>query len=170
MFSLFGVCGNMEIPRITSRACVVHYIYIYIYINYLPLKVNSVLEPILFVDDASVIISSRFFKDLHSVSSLVLSCVIKWFTANNLVLNWDKMNIIKFISKNSAHCMLHLGYKEKYIELTVNTEFLGLQIDNHITWKNHIWQMIPKLSAACYALRSMVYISNINTLKSIYNA
>jgi hypothetical protein len=30
--------------------------------------------------------------------------------------------------------------------------------------------MIPKLSAACYAIRSMVHISNINTLKSIYCA
>jgi len=63
-----------------------------------------------------------------------------------------------------------LGCKEKYLEQTVNTEFLGLQIDNHETWKNHTGQMIPKLSAACYALRSMVHISNINTLKSIYNA
>jgi hypothetical protein len=28
--------------------------------------------------------------------------------------------------------------------------------------------MIPKLSGACYAIRSMVQISNINTPKSIY--
>jgi len=45
----------------------------------------------------------------------------------------------------------------------VNTEFLGLQIDNHINWKNHIEQMILKLSGACYGIRSMVHISNINT-------
>jgi len=48
----------------------------YIHINDLPLKINSVLEPILFADDTSVIISSRFFKDLYSVSSLILSYVI----------------------------------------------------------------------------------------------
>jgi len=30
--------------------------------------------------------------------------------------------------------------------------------------------MIPKLSGACYAVRSMVRISNINPLKSIYDA
>jgi len=45
----------------------------------------------------------------------------------------------------------------------VNAKFLGLQIDNHRNWKNHIEQMVPKLSAACYAFRSMVHISNINT-------
>ena len=57
----------------------------------------------------------------------------------------------------------------KYTEKTGNTKFLGLQIDNHITWKHHIEQMIPKLSGAYYAVRSMVRISNIiNALISIY--
>jgi hypothetical protein len=49
-------------------------------------------------------------------------------------------------------------------------KFLGLQIDNHLNWKDHIEQMIPKLSAACFAVRWMVHISNISTLKSTYNA
>jgi hypothetical protein len=31
---------------------------------------------------------------------------------------------------------------------SVNTKFLGLQIDNHLNWKNHIDQMVPKLSGA----------------------
>jgi hypothetical protein len=52
----------------------------------------------------------------------------------------------------------------------INTKFLGLQIDNHLNWKNHIGQMIPKLSGACYDVRLMGHISNINTHKSIYYA
>jgi hypothetical protein len=39
---------------------------------------------------------------------------------------------MKFIVKNSAHSTLHVGYEEKYLEETVNTKFLGLQIDNNI--------------------------------------
>jgi hypothetical protein len=62
----------------------------------------------------------------------------KWFATNNLVLNLGNKNIIKFTSKNSAHSTLHLGYKEKYMEQTVNTKYLVLQIDNHVNWKNHI--------------------------------
>jgi hypothetical protein len=42
------------------------------------------------------------------------------------------MDIIKFITKNSAHSTLNVGCKEKYIEETVKTKFLGLQTDNHI--------------------------------------
>jgi hypothetical protein len=86
------------------------------------------------------------------------------------VLNPDKTNIMTFIMNNSPHCALHIGYKEKYIEEMVKTKFLGLYIDNHLNWKNHIDQMIPKLSGACYAVTSMFHISNITTLNSIYFA
>jgi hypothetical protein len=30
------------------------------------------------------------------------------------------------------------GYNGKYIQESVNTIFLGLQIDNHLNWTNHI--------------------------------
>ena len=52
----------------------------------------------------------------------------------------------------------------------MNTKFLGLQIDNHINLKNHVEQMIPKLSSAHYAIRSTVHVGNMNTLKSVYFA
>jgi len=72
------------------------------------------------------------------VSNLVLFHIIKWFAANNLVLNFYKTNIMKFITKKSSHSTLHIGYTGNCIAETMNTIFLGLQIDNHINWKNHI--------------------------------
>jgi hypothetical protein len=94
--------------------------------------------------------------------------VIKWFAPNNLILHVDKMNIMKFVTKNFSHSSLRIGYKETYIEEKVNRKFLGLQIDNHLNWKKNIESFIPNLSGTCYAGRSMVHISNINTLKLIY--
>jgi hypothetical protein len=71
---------------------------------------------------------------------------------------------MKFITNNSAHSTLHIDNK-KYI---VHAKYLRLQTDNHINLKNHIEEIIPKLSGACYAVRSMVHINNINNLKSVY--
>ena len=110
-----------------------------IYINDLPLRINSLSEPVLFADDTSIIISNRNFEDFCSVSNLVLYHMIKCFAANNLVLNVDKMNIMKFITKYLSHSTLCIRYKEKYIQETVYTKFLGLRIYSHINWKNHIW-------------------------------
>ena len=49
----------------------------------------------------------------------------------------------------------------------VNTKLRGLPTDNHLNQKNNVDQMIPRLSGACYAVRS---ISNINTHKPVYFA
>jgi hypothetical protein len=56
----------------------------------------------------------------------------------------------------SPDCTLCIVYKEWYIEEMVNTKFHGLQIDDPLNWKNHIDQMVPKLSGACYAVRVSV--------------
>jgi hypothetical protein len=78
--------------------------------------------------------------------------MIKWFAANTLVLNLYKTSIMKFITRNSSHSTLHIGYKEKYLEEAVNTKFLGLQCDNHLNFKKHIEQIIHKVHAVCHAL------------------
>jgi len=75
------------------------------YINDLPLRINSISEPILYADDTGVIISSISFEYFCSVSNLVLSHKIKWFAANKLSLYLDKMNITKFIQ--GIHHILH---------------------------------------------------------------
>ena len=74
-----------------------------VHINDLPLRVNSASEPVLLAVDTSIIISSSYFKDFCSVLNFVLCHVSKWVAANNLVLNLDKINIIKFITNNSSH-------------------------------------------------------------------
>jgi hypothetical protein len=48
----------------------------------------------------------------------------KWFAANNLALNLDKTNIIKFPTINLPQCPLSIGYNDKYIEESVQTKFL----------------------------------------------
>jgi hypothetical protein len=62
----------------------------------------------------------------------------KWFACNKLVLNVDKTNIIEFITNKPSQNDWNIGYDEKYIEESINTKFLGLQIENHLNWKNHM--------------------------------
>jgi hypothetical protein len=120
-----------------------------IHTNDLPLRIRSICKPMVFADDTSIVISSRNFEDFCSMSNLVLSLIIiKWLTANKLVLSLDKTNIRKFVSNNLSHCTLHIGYKEKYIEETVNTKILGLQIDSQLNWKNILEKMISELHGA----------------------
>ena len=83
------------------------------------------------------------------MSNLVLSHMIKWFADNKLIIHLDKIKRMRFITRNSSHSTLHIGYKEKCVEEMVNTKFLGLEIDNHLNWVNHMDEMTPKLNGAC---------------------
>jgi hypothetical protein len=139
-------------------------------VNDPPPRINILSEPILFTDDTSVIISSKYFDDFSTISNPVLSHMSKQFTSNKLVLNLDKTNVVKFITNKSSQYDLKIFYDEKYTEESINTKFLGVQIDNHLNLKNHTDVMVPKLSRACYAIRSMSHISSTDTLKSIYFA
>jgi len=77
---------------------------------------------------------------------------------------------MKFVTINQPYCALAISYKDKCVEEAVNLKFLGIQIDNHLTWRNHTDQIIPKLSIACCMVRQMYHICNNDTLRSIYFA
>jgi hypothetical protein len=79
-----------------------------------------------------VIISSKNFDDFYAMSNTELSHISKWFTCNKLVLNLDKTNITKFITNKSPQYDLNICYDEMYIEESISTKFLGLQIDSHL--------------------------------------
>jgi hypothetical protein len=68
--------------------------------------------------------------------------------ANNLILNLDKTNTIKFITHYSPQCAVSTRYKENRIQEAANTKFLGLHTDNQVNLNNHINQIIPKLQTA----------------------
>ena len=75
-----------------------------VYINDLSLRINSLAEPILFADDTSVIFSNRNFIEFSTTAKLVLARMIEWFSANKLVLNPEKTNILKFVTNNLPYC------------------------------------------------------------------
>jgi len=43
-----------------------------------------------------------------------------------------------------------------------------MHIDNRMNWKNHIEQILPKLSAACFSIRNLIPILNLDILHMVY--
>jgi hypothetical protein len=87
-----------------------------------------------------------------------------------LALYLHKKNIIKFIMNNFPQFELSIACDKKYIELSADTKFLGLQIENRVNWKTHIYQMIPWLYEVYYAVRSVFCTRNTELSKQfIFN-
>jgi hypothetical protein len=57
---------------------------------------------------------------------------------------------------------------KKYITTAKEIKFLGLIIDNKLSWKGHIDYITPKLNSACYCMRAVNSFVPQDTLKTIY--
>ena len=61
----------------------------------------------------------------------------------------------------------HSYYEEELIKELINTQFVCLEIDKYMNWKNHTVHILPELSNACYAIRRMYNFSNTEKIKMI---
>jgi hypothetical protein len=93
----------------------------------------------------------------------------KWFSANNLSLNFGKTHVIQFTTKNGSYIDLDVSYANKKILKAHDTKFLGLLVDSTLSWKPHIEQVLHNLSTACYALRSIKPYMSQEVMKMVYH-
>ena len=77
---------------------------------------------------------------------------------------------MKFTSRNRQNESFQIMHQNRLLTGTNSTEFLGLELDTTVNWKNHINKISPKLSNACYLIRRMCLSCHINTLKMVYFA
>jgi hypothetical protein len=83
-------------------------------------------------------------------------------------MNLEKTYFILFTNKGKCSPDMQVKCEGKQITLANETKFLGLFINNNLSWKPHIEYIRAKLSSACYAVMSVKPYVTINTLKIIY--
>ena len=82
-------------------------------------------------------------------------CVNKWFKVNLLSININETHYIQFKTKNEPTLDINIICNDNVITALPNVNFLGIYIHNSINWSCHIEYIIPKLSSACYIMRSI---------------
>jgi hypothetical protein len=110
-----------------------------------------------------------FFISFGSTSDKIHSYLIQLYT-NLLSLNFDKTHIIHFKTKNTQITEVSVKYNDKLIYSLNNIKFLGIFINDTLTWSSHLDQLTNKLSSACYAVRVMKQYMRLKTLIMIYYA
>jgi hypothetical protein len=124
-----------------------------IYISDLPKILEKMSTPILYADAACVLTSHANIIEFKTTINEVYRILDDWFKLNLMSLNIIKTYYINFTAKTrSARDMGDLG---AIITCANFTKFLGLTIQNDITWDGHIQDMIKKLNTACYIIRNV---------------
>ena len=137
-----------------------------IYINDLPSVTpytvsNKNSSTVLFADDTSVIINEPCLMNFERKFNVVFQIMKEWFNSNLLSLHFCKTYYMQFITKNKFLNKINIEHDNKMILQTNFLKFLGITVDNTLSWKQHIDTIIPKLNKACYIIRrSKLYLSN----------
>ena len=122
----------------------------------------------MFADDTSVIISNLNPIGFKSNINAVLTITNNWFHSNLLRLNYDKTHFLQFLTKNQSEFIIPEISNKKVITDICSIRFLGLIIDNTLTWKEHIITLTSKLNKACYAIRAIKPFVSLDVLKMTY--
>jgi len=117
-----------------------------IYLNDLPNLASTGIKILLYADD---------LENFETKMDNIFGDINNWFKVSQLILNNNKTHYLQFNTKNSCDYDLKLNYQGNYIKSSSNTKFLGLIIDDSLSWKAQIDQMMSKLNTACFVIRTI---------------
>ena len=96
-----------------------------------------------------------------------LNLMTDWFNANKLSLNLHKSAAMKFWNNNTN---LELRVDNVKIPVVESKKFLGVQIDNQLTWHNHVNHLVNKLRINKRMMALGRNLLDRNSLRKIYFA
>ena len=100
-----------------------------------------------YADDNTVYLSEAHKESLLSILETETSEILNWFRVNEMQTNDDKCNLIVL---HAANVSITLG--NEVIESVDSVELLGIQIDNCLTFNNHILMLCKKGNQKLHAL------------------
>ena len=129
---------------------------------------NDKLKIVLFADDTSTIVTYPNQVELKFALQKNLADINSWFKANFLSLNMNKTCILHFRNSNSIENTLAIKYMNISFLNVQSVKFLGLLVDDALSWDKYINQTASNLSSVCYAVRALAPLLTINAFKMLY--
>ena len=167
---LNGKCSDLERIDIgIPQGSILGPLLFLLYIKDLPNASNFFVK--LFADDTFLSLSSKNLNDLKKKTNSEIKKVYSWLIANKLTLNIKKskfMIISKRKGVNSNSFKLKINGVS--LEKCSSYKYLGLFIDDGLTWKEHVKHVCQKLSKVCGIISKIRHCVNLSTLKTIYYA
>ena len=138
-----------------------------VFINDLPLITN--MKSTLFADDACLSYSHNCILQIERFVNKELHKVNLWLLSNKLKLNIDKTNYMLVHRQNTIQTHnISIAINNTRIKEKDQVKYLGVIIDNHLSWKPQVKNIKSKISKCTWALTKLRPYTYIHTLKLIY--
>lgn len=135
-----------------------------IFVSDFPDYVRSYCSMLMYADDTALLLQNKQPTTLEIDSYIAINMAIEYCQANDLVLNQTKTQQIIMGRKKEE--VLELPGAER----VYNVKYLGVIIDESLSWNDHIDKLCRKLSTVLYVLRRLKQVSNIEVVKCAYYA
>lgn len=142
-----------------------------LYINDI-IHCSPALYFILFADDTNLLASGSSCLEVMNKLNLELVKLAEWFKANKLSLNVSKTNFMIFGNKRVYIPDVNFAVliNDSPITRVSTVKFLGLLIDEGLSWKAHADYICTKLSKNVGVINRLKYKLNRATLKTLYSS
>ena len=137
-----------------------------LYINDLPNASN--FETTLFADDTNLHLSHININSLQSRVQLEMMKVSKWMISNKLTINYKKSCYMLKSKKPLNDSNFSVLINQNLIEKSECVKYLGVHLDNKLSWRTHIDKICKKVSKVCGMIYKLRYYVPLSTLKIVY--
>ena len=120
-----------------------------------------------FADDTTLTTSGSKLDELTQEINTEFAKVLDWLRANKLIINLTKTYCMLFTNKNE-NTTLTIRANNTVLEQKSECKFLGIIVDNEISWKPHINHILSKVNKTTALLRFLKYIFPKHILKTLY--
>ena len=124
---------------------------------------------LLFADDTTLYKTHRNLNYLKWCLQDDMNALVDWFKANRLTLNLDKTICILF-QPNGSDKKMEIEIENVTVCNSVVTRFLGMWLDQHLTWSCHYRNLLTKLNRNICLLKHCSKIMTIDCKKLVYFA
>ena len=123
----------------------------------------------LFADDTTIFFHSNNINNITSTGKNIMIQLTSWFKANKLTLNSDKSSFTIFKSNRKSIPNLPdtIDFYDQKIKRASHIKFLGVILDENLTWNHHINELCSKLKRLFhifYNIRNLLLKDNIKTI------
>ena len=131
---------------------------------------SLILKFFLFADDRSTLLINKDIKEIEKTYNKELENVKNWLDSNKLSLNVDKWNLVVF-RKNKRKVIIKLNIKMMGEQLKEKEfiKYLGILIDNKLTWSHHINHIKLKISKGIAILTKLRKFVSRETLRMLFS-
>ena len=137
-----------------------------IFVNDLPNV--SKFDTTLFADDTNFHLSHHNINILQSQVAEEIKKINYWVNSNQLTINYKKSCYMIIGKKTQVATDFKPSINHNLIQQTDNLRYLGIYLDNKLSWKSHIEILSTKLSKICGIIYKLRHYVPLSTLKSVY--